>query len=265
MTDRRKNNRPLRENEKPGPGSHAGGFRGVCLLACLALLAAALSLPTGCGRSLLIKSYDVEDLAPQPPESATEDAPDNQPPASETAQFPDGAETRPGNPEAWGPGAQMSVGRSFDPIYFENESSELDFSARRRLKTYAAWLNSHLNVWVTLAGYASREGTEEFAFNLSMARSLAVEDFLRGAGLSPTRLYTISYGDVAPQTQEETADETAPAEAPPSEVNELARCVEILAFIAPINVAEPEAVLVAPGDSPDSENQPEQEAPVEIP
>ena len=258
------------------------------------LLAAVLCVPAGCGWGLTFRSYDVKNRAPQPPETQSGDAAENSgAPDSETGQLPTDAETRPGNPEAWGRGAQLSVGRSFDPIYFDADSSELDYTARNRLKEYADWLKAHPSVWVTLAGYAAGDGTDEFALNLSMARTLAAKDFLIGQGLSPTRLFNISYGDLTDDAgvepgPDDAPDEalaptvalpdagaplTAPATTPTqaliraadARVDELGRRVEILAFIAPLGVSGPEAVPIAPGDAPNTQQSPAQKKPVDVP
>lgn len=285
MTVRPQKDQPRAHGQTPAQGSDwaTAGTRAIALAL---LLAAVPCVPIGCGWGLTFRSYDVKDQAPQPPESQTTDeTAESGFPETETAQMPTDTDTRPGNPEAWGRGAQLSVGRNFDPIYFDPGSSELDYTARNRLKDYAEWLKGHPSVWVTLAGYAATDGTDEFALNLSMARALAVKDFLLGQSLSPTRMFTISYGDLTGATAEEPSPAAAPGEtlaptmavpdaettlttpvkAADARVNELERRVEILAFIAPIGVNGPESVPVAPGDAPGTQQPQEPPSSVDVP
>ncbi|MBI3736918.1 OmpA family protein, partial [Candidatus Sumerlaeota bacterium] len=132
------------------------------------------------------------------------------------------------NPAIWGPGASKAVGREFEPIYFDFDSSALRFASRQVLREYAEWLEAHPDVWVTLGGHCDSSGSAEYNYNLGMARAYAVKEQLVGLGLQPARLFTISYGEERPAA-EETSEET----------RALNRRVEFQAFLAPAGQASP--------------------------
>ena len=217
----------------------------------------ALGLTQGChwlkSRGLDIHNYRPVERSSTPAASKALPAPTPTPTAA--AKPPAGATARPGNPEAWGEGAQITAGRDFEPIYFSEESAELDFAARRRLANVVQWLHEHPNVWVSLAGHTGDRATVSMAYNLGMARALVVQDFLIGQGLDLRRFFPISFGRDRP-----AAEGTTP------EAESLNNRVELLAFIAPIGQDAPEPVAVEkegapPAEQPRLEARPRQDIP----
>ncbi len=145
---------------------------------------------------------------------------------------------RPGNPEALGEGARLLAGRDFEPVYFDRDGSELDLAGRRLLTEYAAWLKEHPRVWVTLIGFAGAGLTKEFAYNLGMARALAVMEYLEALGIDARQLYPISYGNellfVAPDSGDDGLNHR----------------VEIIGFAAPAGSVGPQPVPLGPEPAP---------------
>lgn len=139
--------------------------------------------------------------------------------------------SRPGNPSAWGEGAQLAVGRQFEPVYFDADSAEVDTSARQHLTEYSEWLKAHPRVWVTLAGHADARGSTRYAYSLGMARALAVEDYLVSLGLDPRRCFPLTFGKDLLANAGNTPD-----------AHSLNNRVEVLAFIAPAGQEGPSAV-----------------------
>ena len=179
--------------------------------------------------------------APEEPESIEEPGEESPSETDETAAL---TEERPGNPEQWGQGSQMSVGREFDPIFFEEGSAELNGPATRQLSEYARWLKTRSHVWLTLAGHCDGSDTLEYAYNLGMARALTVEDYLVGQGVERGRIYSISYG------------QDRPAELDPSPQGEqLNSRVEILAFLAPPEQETPTPIKLEK-EAPSAEEAP---------
>jgi peptidoglycan-associated lipoprotein len=131
-------------------------------------------------------------------------------------------------PMLWGEAATQAVGRSFDPIFFDFDSAELRFAARRTLKDYADWLAQNLGVWIVLEGHCDSAGSEEYNYNLGMARAWAVKSYLVGLGVGDWRLFTISYGEDRPATEE-----IAPEPEELEKQRAQNRRVQFLAFIAP--------------------------------
>ncbi|MCE5228271.1 OmpA family protein [bacterium] len=137
-------------------------------------------------------------------------------------------EMRPANPMGLGEGARLLVGREFDPIYFDSDSTELDSEARRKLNEYVTWLKEpeHGHVWIALVGYCDSGQAVKFGYNLAMARALAAEEFLVANGLDRKRIYSIGYGRA---TDEPTANR-----------------VELLGFVGPDGKSEPDQVPAGP-------------------
>lgn len=138
---------------------------------------------------------------------------------------------RPANPESFGEGARLLVGREFDPVYFDGDTTELDGEARRRLNEYAGWLKDHAQVWVALVGYCDGGHGVRYGYNLAMARALAAEEFLVANGLDRKRIYSIGYGRAS------AGDHTG-------------NRIEILGFMAP---SEPALISAEPEEAPEPE------------
>lgn len=145
---------------------------------------------------------------------------------------------RAGNPEQLGEGARLLAGRDFEPVYFDRDGSELDLASRRLLTEYATWLKDRPSIWVTLIGFAGAGLTKEFAYNLGMARALAVMEYLEALGIPATQLYPISYGNellfVAPDSGDDGLNHR----------------VEIIGFAAPAGSAGPQPVPLGPDPAP---------------
>lgn len=150
-------------------------------------------------------SGEIKPPPPAPPERAGED---------ETARAID--------PARLSEAALKAVGRTFEPVYFDDDSAELRFSSRTALDEYARWLIEHPQVWVTLAGHSDPPGSTEYNFNLAMLRANAVKDRMAGLGVAAQRIFTIGFGEDLPASFGKTAGELA-----------LNRRVEFLAFVGP--------------------------------
>lgn len=149
---------------------------------------------------------------------------------------------RQGNPEEWGEAGSRLVGRTFDPVYFDEGSIDLDAVAKRRLNEHAAWLSQNQRVWITLVGHTDAQSTLEYGYNIGMARALAARNFLIGQGLDPLRIYPSSTGqDMLAFAFE--AHENEPQ----------AHQVEVLGFIAPPGYDAPRANASTPDPAPETE------------
>jgi outer membrane protein OmpA-like peptidoglycan-associated protein len=146
---------------------------------------------------------------------------------------------RPGSPVTFGEIARIGVERPFPPIRFEAESAEIGLAARARLQSDAAWLRDRVRVWLVLAGHCDLTAPPEYAYNLGMARALAVQDYLERHGVAGRRMFAVSYGADRPET---VADSPG--------ANPLNNRVEVLAFLPPEGVEAPRPVDVTGSDTP---------------
>ncbi len=85
----------------------------------------------------------------------------------------------------------------YAPIQFEFDSSVLKTESYSTLDKLAKELRD-ANSSVTLDGYASAEGTEEYNLNLSKDRANAVKQYLVNAGVAASRINANGYGEANP-------------------------------------------------------------------
>ena len=87
---------------------------------------------------------------------------------------------------------------SADHIYFEFDSALLMAEAQEKLRRQARWLHDNGTVSVMIEGHTDERGSIAYNLALGERRAESVKSFLMGLGISPTRLFTISYGEERP-------------------------------------------------------------------
>ena len=95
------------------------------------------------------------------------------------------------------PKQELTEGAYFAPIGFEFDSSVLKTESYSTLDKLAKELRDS-NGTVTLDGYASAEGTEEYNVNLSKDRANAVKQYLVNAGVAASSITANGYGEANP-------------------------------------------------------------------
>ena len=91
-------------------------------------------------------------------------------------------------------------------VYFEFDKSTIPASERGKLEAVKQWMDSNPGRSLFLAGHADKRGTPEYNRALGERRALAVREYLAGLGLTPSNLYTNSYGSDRPAVQGDTED-----------------------------------------------------------
>ena len=112
----------------------------------------------------------------------------------------------PGGPGAGGvgstniaPGSQQDLEASAgDRVFFAFDRSDISAEARETLTRQADWLRRYPNVTVTIEGHCDERGTREYNLALGERRANAVRNVLIAAGVSASRISTISYGKERP-------------------------------------------------------------------
>ncbi|MGN0003404.1 MAG: OmpA family protein [Sphingobacterium composti] len=92
---------------------------------------------------------------------------------------------------------EIATGAYYAPIGFEFDSSVLKTESYATLDKLAKELRDS-NGTVTLDGYASAEGTEEYNMNLSKDRANAVKQYLVNAGVAASSINANGYGEANP-------------------------------------------------------------------
>lgn len=83
-------------------------------------------------------------------------------------------------------------------IYFAFDDSSLSAEARETLLAQARWLKENKGRTVVVEGHCDNRGTEEYNLALGSRRAQSVKDFLVNAGVEPSQIVTISYGEERP-------------------------------------------------------------------
>ena len=106
-------------------------------------------------------------------------------------------------PEA--PKQELTQGAYYSPIQFEFDSSVLKTSSYSTLDKLAKELRDN-NGTVTLDGYASAEGTEDYNLNLSKDRANAVKQYLVNAGVAASSITSNGHGEANPIASNSTEE-----------------------------------------------------------
>jgi peptidoglycan-associated lipoprotein len=112
-----------------------------------------------------------------------------------------------GAPGAVAPGSQQDLAQSAgDRVFFAFDRSDITPESQQTLQRQAEWLQRYPNVTVTIEGHCDERGTREYNLALGERRANAAKQVLIAAGVSPSRVSTISYGKdrpVVPGSNEE--------------------------------------------------------------
>lgn len=83
-------------------------------------------------------------------------------------------------------------------IYFDFDQYDLRPDARATLDRKAAFLNENSSVRTQIEGHCDERGTSAYNMVLGERRANAAKQYLTTAGISPSRVATISYGKERP-------------------------------------------------------------------
>ncbi len=79
-------------------------------------------------------------------------------------------------------------------VYFDYDSYDISGDASSAISKDAAFLSQHASLKVIIGGYCDERGSTEYNLALGENRANAVKQALVSAGVSPSRLRTVSYG-----------------------------------------------------------------------
>ncbi|MCM8760479.1 MAG: peptidoglycan-associated lipoprotein Pal [Candidatus Omnitrophica bacterium] len=90
------------------------------------------------------------------------------------------------------------MGKIFQNIHFDFDRYDIRDDARPILNTIGKYLLDHPDIEVLIEGHCDERGTREYNLVLGEQRALSTRRFLVSLGVSPKRLYTVSYGEDRP-------------------------------------------------------------------
>jgi peptidoglycan-associated lipoprotein len=94
-------------------------------------------------------------------------------------------------------------GQTIKDVYFDYDQSAVRGDQQAAIQADAAFLNQHTNINFTVEGHCDSRGSTEYNLALGDQRANAVKSALVSAGVSASRIKTISYGKEKPFCMEE--------------------------------------------------------------
>ena len=88
--------------------------------------------------------------------------------------------------------------QSIKDVYFDYDKSDIRADQQASVQADVAFLNQHANFSITIEGHCDERGSTEYNLALGDQRASAVKNALTAAGLSASRIKTISYGKEKP-------------------------------------------------------------------
>jgi len=95
-------------------------------------------------------------------------------------------------------------GQTVKDVYFDYDKSDLRADQQTAIQSDAQFLNQHSNINFTVEGHCDSRGSTEYNLALGDQRASSVKSALVSAGVSASRVKTISYGKEKPFCMEES-------------------------------------------------------------
>lgn len=91
-------------------------------------------------------------------------------------------------------------------VYFDFDKSDIRPDGEQALTADADILKANADIVFTIEGHCDERGSEEYNLGLGDRRATAAKNFLVNLGVSPNRIFTISYGKDRPFCTDSTED-----------------------------------------------------------
>jgi peptidoglycan-associated lipoprotein len=117
-----------------------------------------------------------------------------------TVTPPPAAEATPPPPS---PSEEDLFGHTVKDVYFDYDKSDIRADQSAAIQADMVFLNQHPNINFTVEGHCDSRGSTEYNLALGDQRASAVKNALTTAGISASRVKTISYGKEKPFCMEE--------------------------------------------------------------
>jgi len=85
-----------------------------------------------------------------------------------------------------------------EDVYFNFDDATLTSGARMILQQKVSWLRENSGASILIEGHCDERGTEEYNIALGQRRAQSIKMFMINAGISASRLSTVSYGEERP-------------------------------------------------------------------
>lgn len=102
-----------------------------------------------------------------------------------------------------GPSDEDLFGQNVRDVYFDYDKSDIRADQQGSVQADAQFLNQHSNISFTIEGHCDDRGSTEYNLALGDRRANTAKNALTAAGVSASRIKTISYGKEKPFCLEE--------------------------------------------------------------
>jgi peptidoglycan-associated lipoprotein len=89
---------------------------------------------------------------------------------------------------------EQTFKQNMQDLFFDYDNYDIRPDAATAVAQDAAWLNAHPNVKLVIGGYCDDRGSTEYNIALGQNRANAAASALEKAGVSSSRVRTVSYG-----------------------------------------------------------------------
>ncbi|MGC8976796.1 MAG: peptidoglycan-associated lipoprotein Pal [Candidatus Ratteibacteria bacterium] len=93
----------------------------------------------------------------------------------------------------------QELAQIFKNIYFDFDKYDIRPDAAENLKKIGEYMLKNSDIKILIEGHCDERGTREYNLVLGEQRALSARRFLITMGVSPKRMYTVSYGEDMPQ------------------------------------------------------------------
>ncbi len=83
-------------------------------------------------------------------------------------------------------------------VFYAYDSSVLDMSSRNQLDENVRWVMTNMKASIIIEGYSDERGTNEYNIALGERRAESARNYMVNAGVDPSRMQTVSYGEERP-------------------------------------------------------------------
>jgi len=173
---------------------------------CLALILFVLA---GCAKETAT-TQSAEPSAPAPPAAAAppeRPAPPPPPPPGPVATAPSSPQLPTPAPAPTEPSKTQNFVEepALKDVLFDPGHTDIGRHGLAIMKANAGWLTEHADRLVLVEGYTDYQGSPEANKVVAEKRAMAAKDYLVKAGISETRIQTVSYGSDRPVCTQKTA------------------------------------------------------------
>lgn len=106
-------------------------------------------------------------------------------------------------PPSPSPSEEDIFGQSVKDVYFDYDKSDVRADQQSAIQSDAQFLNQHSGINFTIEGHCDDRGSTEYNLALGDQRASSVKNALVSAGVSASRIKTISYGKEKPFCMED--------------------------------------------------------------